>query len=264
MNKQYLTIFQKYRVRKHARDLKKLQQDLSRRGLLNSGIGDEETQNLFDDFRDEIEMKKEEHAAEQVAEKNEKRERTFNRIINIITTVAVIFGVILSVWTFSETKKLNRPYLSIVQRNDILKIDNGDYHQILKVSIKNTGALPAKFKTNLFGWPCTSSPRRSYSDYIAPNQEIELGYNLFIGCKMPTDNLCDIYEDIKMEIVYEVPGQNNDPYITTFKMKHIPATKDMLHLNATSTDKYDSIILGCGGTDNRANLVSVWYVEQMK
>ena len=175
-----------------------------------------------------------------------------------------MFGTLLSIWTFSETKKLNRPYLSIIQRNDILKIDNSGSYQILKASIKNTGTLPAQFKTNLSGWYCTSSPRRSDSDYIAPNQEIELGYNLFIGCKMPADNLCGIYEDIKMEIVYEVPGQNSDPYITTFRMKHIPATKDMFHLNATSTDKYDSIVLGCGGTDNRENLVSVWYVEEMK
>jgi len=86
MNKQYLSIFQKYHTRKHARDLEKLQRDLSSRGLLNSGIYDEEIKKLSDNFRDEIEMKKEEYSAEQETERKERNDRIFSRFINTVST----------------------------------------------------------------------------------------------------------------------------------------------------------------------------------
>ncbi len=270
MNQKYLSIFQKYRGRQFDRDLEELRKNLSYRGLLNSGIENGEIKILTENYRDEIEMKKEEIIAEIEEQKKQKTDRLSSRIINIILVIIAIFGTLLSVWTFSETQKLNRPYLSMVERNNVLKgnVNNDPLRQILKVTIKNTGTIPAQFNTSIEGWYCTSTPRRSDSDYIAPNQEIEIGYDLFNGCKLSTDNLCKILEDIKIIIKYKSPNQKHFEYLTSFKMKNIPGTKDMANLkslNSTSSFyQYDVVFYRCEGSDERNDIVSVWYVEQMK
>lgn len=168
----------------------------------------------------------------------------------------------MSVWTFSETQKLNRPYLSSIKRNDVLLFEKNGNYQVFETTIKNTGNLPAEFRTYLNGWPCTSTPRRSDSDYLAPGQEINVGYNLSGDCKLFPDNMCRTYEHMNLGIEYRSPGQKNFDYLTSFKMRVIPGTQDMI--NSTSTGEYSIVIIRCGGDDSRNNLVSVWYVEQMK
>lgn len=77
MNQKYLSIFQKYRGRQFTRDLEKLRQDLSNRGLLNSGIETEEINILTNNYKDETEMKKEEIIAEIEEQKNKNRTGLF-------------------------------------------------------------------------------------------------------------------------------------------------------------------------------------------
>jgi hypothetical protein len=264
MNQRYFSIFQKYQGRRFARDLDKLRKDLSARGLLNSGIGQEEIDRLTADHRDIIEMKKEEEVADTEEQKKQKSDRVFSRTINIISIFVIVIGLLFSTWTFYETKKLNRPYLSIEKKDNIFLFENNGNYSVLKTVIKNTGSLPAEFHTNLSNWPCTTTPRRSENDFISPGQEFEIGYNLHVDCKMADTSDCKTYENISLNIDYKSPGQKNYEYTTSLKPKFIRGDKDMTHPITTSSPEYTFKVIYCGGEDARKGLVGVWYIYQMK
>ncbi|MFA4830751.1 MAG: hypothetical protein WC862_04115 [Patescibacteria group bacterium] len=195
---------------------------------------------------------------------NKKTKENIKDTILVIGAIIAAVSSIYAIKSFFEAKKTGRPYLSIVERNDVLKFNTDYQYNILKATIKNTGNLPAKFNTSLNGWPCSSTPLRADSDYISPNQEIELGYNLLFNCKLPSDNMCGVYENIKLEINYKTQDLDDFDYSTSFKMKIIPGTKDMIELDSTSSGKYDFAIIRCGGNDQRTNLVATWYIDEMK
>ncbi|MFA7245191.1 MAG: hypothetical protein WC070_03375 [Candidatus Magasanikbacteria bacterium] len=188
--------------------------------------------------------------------------KNFGISITGILTVVVSFYSIL---TYYNAKKLDRPYLNIEERNGVVMMNNGNDYLIIKASIKNTGKTPANFISKLNGWPCSIKPRLSNEDYISPNQGIEIGYNLLLDCELPPPtNLCYILKKINLEITYKEPGQINYDYLTSFKMKIIPASDDMFHISTTSLDKYDLLIEDCDDEQNTQHSVIVWYTDKMK
>lgn len=195
--------------------------------------------------------------------KRDEREKIKDLILIVGSLIAAISSC-YAIKSFYEAKELDRPYLTIVERTGILQVSNANRHMILKFTIENTGNLPAQFTTSLDGWPCPTAPRRADNDYVSPNQEIELGQNLMLDCKLPTNNLCDIYENIRFVIYYKMPKQNKFNYYTSLKLKNIPATSDMFQLQTTSTDQYDYLVETCGENEQQEHLVPVWYIDRME
>lgn len=196
MSQKYYSIFEKYRARKFNRDLEELKNKLADRGLTGSGIEAQKIKTLIEDYRDEIEMKKEKMLAI-------KKDRKFSYIKDFFAIVIPIAMLLISICVFIHgirtEKEINRPYLEVdasdmgkqlsIQRTipSVAKeaMDNGGsypFNDSFSFTIKNVGKLPASYQidTSRFRQSNVNEilPPHNATGVIFPDQKIELKYDL--------------------------------------------------------------------------------------
>lgn len=163
------------------------------------------------------------------------------------TKIGVIFSILFSTGTFcwglKQYEEINRPYIGIDDAKIDVTIDYEGTNQngtrinpahIIPVIIRNYGKLPAFFTASYISeYNGQVKPFQVATNYILPDQTIELQWAESLPTKIDDNDVCKAFEKMRVIISYGKINYRQE-YVTTASPKMLD-----LPLNSKSSrEKY--------------------------
>jgi hypothetical protein len=195
----------------------------------------------------------------------------WTKIGAFFTAAGVIGSFIFSWITFNaglnQYKEINRPYVGIDDKKINVTIDYEDTDKDglrvnpalnVPVTIRNYGKLPAYFTASYSGeYGDQVKPFQVATNYILPDQEIELKWDELLPTEIDNTDPCKSFEKVRITISYGEIGQGEE-YMTVASPKILD-----LPLNSKTAKKdysgwcwYDK--------DQNHKYVYDWSIDEMK